>query len=134
MKNIAENYKVIVVKPISEEIVTDSADIDCEQYLDDGLATLMVGSAEDAGATLDVVILGSKDGGSTYPDTLATFEQVLDTDDGKSASIGFNIGEYNRLQVSWTIAGGSSPVFTFGVSILVNTPVDASGTNTGDLS
>jgi hypothetical protein len=139
MKNISESYKVIQVMPIAERTTTMGWEygdpIDVSEYLDDALGILQIGVAEDTGANLDVSIEGSVDGGNTYPELVEGqgFAQVLDTDDDKIAPMGFNIGKYDHIRARWGITGGITPAFTFGVTIIVNTPVDVGGTNIGEL-
>lgn len=86
------------------------------------LAILDVGAAADTGATLAVTIKGSSTSGGSYT-TLTTFTTVADTDDnkiaaGRVARTSPIDGTYRYLKAVGTIAGGSSPSFTFSVVLL----------------
>lgn len=134
MKNIKDSYEMHLLKGVAEITASgDETGIDVAQYLDDAMAILMLGEATPDGETLDVKILGSKDGGSTYPDTLAEFDQITNNDE-QIASVGFNVGEYNYIKAEWVVSTlGGTPAWTFGVVVLLNTPVDKSGLNVGEI-
>jgi len=133
MRNLSENYKAIQLKSVGAAIVAsgNGSGIDIEQYNDDALALLQVGAAADAGATLVVTLKGSEDGGGTYPNLLATFATVLDTEDNTLSAIGFNVEKQTHVRAEWVVAGGVSPSFSFGVAVLLDSSVDQSGQNTG---
>lgn len=120
-------YKVIsLIHPqAAVSTVTGSAVDLGAGYEADALAILDVGTAVDAGATLAVTIKGSSTSGGSYT-TITTFTTVLDTDDNKIAAgrvVRALDGSNRFIKAIGTIAGGSSPSFTFSVSLLVKPTV-----------
>lgn len=135
MHKLAENYKFLsLIRPQTGLSTIDGTGIDIEQFEDDALATLDIGAASDTDATCIVTIKGSLDGGSTYPDTLATFGTVTATDDNEAAAAPIDLEKYTHVKAVATIAGTGTPSFAIGVGLLVRSAVGKSDLNSATTS
>lgn len=117
--DLSKNYKAIsLVRPQTATSTVTGSAVDTMGYGDDALVIVDLGAASGTSATNDIVIQTSPDN-STWT-TRTTFATLTDTSDNKIAAGKLVLDAASRRYVRavGTIAG-TTPSFTFGVSMLI---------------
>lgn len=117
--DLSKNYKAIsLVRPQTATSTVTGSGVDTMGYGDDALVIVDLGAASGTSATNDIVIQTSPDN-STWT-TRTTFATLTDTSDNKIAAGKLVLDAASRRYVRavGTIAG-TTPSFTFGVSMLI---------------
>lgn len=117
--DLSKNYKAIsLVRPQTATSTVTGSGVDTMGYGDDALVIVNLGAASGTSATNDIVIQTSPDN-STWT-TRTTFATLTDTSDNKIAAGKLVLDAASRRYVRavGTIAG-TTPSFTFGVSMLI---------------
>lgn len=133
MHTVNENYKAIsLLRPQVATSTATGTGVDVSEYGDDAMAILDVGAVSGTTPTLDVVIQTSATVGGTYSTEL-TFAQVTAANKFAAGRVnldGPNSGGLARkfVRALATIAG-TTPSFTFGVSLLVRAAIGKTALN-----
>lgn len=117
--DISKNYKAIsLVRPQAATSTVTGTGVDTMGYGDDALVIVDLGAASGTSATNDIVIQTSPDN-STWT-TRTTFATLTDTSDNKIAAgkVVLDAASRRYVRALCTIAG-TTPSFTFGVSLLI---------------
>lgn len=129
---LGEKFTTIQLRDRQEETETDSGDgVNVELYRADALAILTIGTVSGTNPLMRMSILGSTDGGLTYPEVVATFAEINETHLQSIASLGIRIEPYTHLKASWVIEG-TDPEFDVSLVLVADTPTDQAGVNTGE--
>lgn len=128
--DLSKNYKALsLLRPQTATSTATGSAVDTLGYGDDAAIILDLGAASGTSATLDVTIQTSADG-STGWTTRTTFTQLTDTSDNKIAcgKLVLDAASRRYVRAVGTIAG-TTPSFTFGVSMLIQAEQGAASLN-----